>query len=117
VSEPCELPRDSEGRPRAREDQVLRCGHLLSPICKPDELCTSKVIAGLTPRWTHSPKVDYATPIYCYALPSACLDDRSCECVEGEINGKLRCPRGYYLACAPGDERHHDFSIDCEGIR
>jgi hypothetical protein len=107
---PCELPRDGSGRPEARADHTLQCGHLLTPICKADELCSQRALTGMKPTWMHG-------SVFCYAVPQACSNDVTCGCIKPVVMGRTSCPRGTFFDCAPPSDQHPDLTIDCADIR
>ncbi len=117
---PCELPRDAAGRPQARSDHTLQCGHLLTPICKADELCTQQPVTGMKPTWMHRPAAsgpDTPLTVYCYAVPQACSQDATCGCIKPAVTSHISCPRGTFLDCAQPSDQHPDLTVECAGIR
>jgi hypothetical protein len=119
-NEPCELPRDVAGRPIARPDQTVACGHLMTPVCQETEFCT-RADLGMTHAWRHEARGNPGGRASCYTIPPVCKGDRVCACLEETFRDRIRCGHGYFLACSrdnePGGQDPGDLVLDCEGIR
>jgi hypothetical protein len=117
---PCELPRDAYGRPQARSDHTLQCGHLLTAICNADELCSQQPLTGMKPTWMHHPAAAGGVPglaVYCYAVPQACSQDITCECIKPAVTSRMSCPRGTFFECAQANDQRPDLTVECASIR
>lgn len=112
-SDPCELPRDKTGRPDARPDHTVTCGHLMTPVCRPTEFCSPLAIPGQRPEWTHT---SGSARVFCYPLPVRCLG-QPCSCAMESVRSSTRCPRGFSLACGSASPMSPDLTVDCMGNR